>query len=126
VLTPTAKIIPEMWVHLGLRSGAAVFSGASNVANPVAAIPSLHSAYPMLIVLFFWKPAGKYRWLLLLYPLAMGFTLVYAAEHYVGDVLLGWLYAVVVYFVGSWALDKWEARRAARKASPPLTAVHVT
>jgi hypothetical protein len=126
VLTPTAKIIPEMWVHIGLRSGAAAFSGASNVANPVAAIPSLHSAYPMLIVLFFWKPAGKYRWLLLLYPLAMGFSLVYAAEHYVGDVLLGWLYAAIVYFAGTWALDKWDAWRAARKAAPPLSPAHVT
>ena len=34
------------------------------------------------------------RWwpLLLCYPLAMTFTLVYAGEHYVIDVLVGWVY----------------------------------
>ena len=37
------------------------------------------------------------RPLLLLYPLAMGFTLVYTGEHYVFDVVLGWVYAVGVY-----------------------------
>jgi hypothetical protein len=111
---PTAKVIDEMWVHIGLRSGASVFSGTSHLANPVAAVPSLHSAYPMLLVLFFWKSAGKWRWLLPLYPLAMGFTLVYAAEHYVFDVLLGWLYAAVVYFVGSWAFEKYQAWRSER------------
>ncbi len=36
------------------------------------------------------------RWLLAAYPVAMGFTLVYTGEHYVVDVLLGWLYVVVV------------------------------
>jgi hypothetical protein len=113
-LGPTAKVIDEMWVHIGLRSGASVFSGTSHLANPVAAVPSLHSAYPVLLVLFFWKSAGKWRWLLPLYPLAMGFTLVYAAEHYVFDILLGWLYAVVVYFVGSWAFDRYKAWRGER------------
>jgi membrane-associated phospholipid phosphatase len=37
------------------------------------------------------------RALLLLYPLAMGFTLVYTGEHYIFDVVLGWVYAVGVY-----------------------------
>jgi len=46
------------------------------------------------------------------YPLAMGFALVYLGEHYAFDVLLGWLYAVVVYVVGSWLWDQWELRRA--------------
>ena len=37
--------------------------------------------------------AGR-RWrpLLIAYPLAMAFTVVYTGEHYVVDVLLGWLY----------------------------------
>lgn len=117
-LAPTAKIIDEMWVHIGLRSGSSVFSGTSHLANPVAAVPSLHSAYPMLLALFFWKSAGKRRWLLPLYPLAMAFTLVYAAEHYVFDILLGWLYAAVVYFVGTWAFDRYKAWRSERVLAP--------
>ena len=34
---------------------------------------------------------------LLLYPVAMGFALVYTGEHYTVDVVLGWLYAVSVF-----------------------------
>ena len=33
---------------------------------------------------------SRWRWLLLLYPLTMAFTLVYYAEHYVIDILAGW------------------------------------
>jgi hypothetical protein len=109
-LAPTAKIVDEMWLHIGLARGAHVLSSTSHLANPVAAVPSLHAAYPFLLMLFFWRSAGRYRFLLPLYPLAMGFTLVYTAEHYVVDILLGWIYATVVFVVGSWALDRWNGR----------------
>jgi hypothetical protein len=111
-LGPTAKIIDEMWVHVGIHGGASVLSSTSNLANPVAAWPSLHGAYPFLLMLFFWKSAGRWRWLLPLYPLAMGFTLVYSAEHYVIDILLGWLYALVVYVVLCRVADYVARRRA--------------
>ena len=39
---------------------------------------------------------GKRTVLLVFYPLAMGFALVYFGEHYVADVILGWIYVVVV------------------------------
>ena len=111
-LPPTAKIIDEMWAHVHMGSGSGVFSGAGHFADPVAAVPSLHSAYPMLLVLFFWKTAGRWRCLLALYPLAMALTLVYTGEHFVIDVLLGWLYAVIIFAVGSRLFDRWELRRA--------------
>jgi hypothetical protein len=110
-IAPTAKIVDDMWVQVGLKSGAQVFSATSHLANPVAAVPSLHTAYPVLIMLFFWGAAGRKRWLLLLYPLAMSWTLVYTAEHYVFDILLGWLYAFAVYFIGSAVYDAWLERR---------------
>ena len=110
-LAPTARIIDEMWSHIALRGGAQTLSATSNLANPVAAMPSLHAAYPMLLLLFFWRRAGRWRWLLALYPLAMGFALVYTAEHYVIDVLFGWLYAAVVYFVGCRIAERWATRR---------------
>ena len=64
----------------------------------------------MLIVLFFWR-SRRWRWRILLaaYPLAMAFALVYTAEHYVSDVLLGWLYAVGA-FVAVEAFLRWRAR----------------
>jgi membrane-associated phospholipid phosphatase len=72
----------------------------------------------MLLVLFFWKSAGRWRWLLPLYPLAMAFTLVYTAEHFVIDVLLGWLYAVVVFVVGNKLFDRYEQRGIEREPGP--------
>jgi hypothetical protein len=63
----------------------------------VAAVPSLHAGAIMLLVLFLWRRVRK-RWrpLLVLYPPAMGFALVYAADHYVFDVLVGWGLAAAV------------------------------
>jgi membrane-associated phospholipid phosphatase len=54
------------------------------------------------------------------YPLAMAFTLVYAGEHYVFDVLLGWIYAVAVYSAVT-ALERAWARRRLRARKPALS-----
>ena len=52
-------------------------------------------------------------WIINAYPLVMAFTLVYTAEHYVIDLLLGWLLAAVVIV----ALNRFEGRRAKRTAA---------
>jgi membrane-associated phospholipid phosphatase len=121
-LPPTAKIIDEMWTHVRFGNGSGLFSGTGHFADPIAAVPSLHAAYPMLLTLFFWKSAGRWRWLLALYPLAMGLTLVYTGEHFVIDVLLGWLYASVVFVAGNRLFDAYEARRAVRARPPSMPA----
>jgi membrane-associated phospholipid phosphatase len=73
-------------------------------------VPSLHAALTMLVALFIWPRVRRpLRPLLLLYPLAMGLTLMATGEHYFFDVLLGWLYAGTV--MGAWA---WRERRRAR------------
>jgi membrane-associated phospholipid phosphatase len=46
--------------------------------------------------------ARKWRPLLAAYVLVMAFTLVYTAEHYVIDILLGWLLAAVVLVAMRW------------------------
>jgi membrane-associated phospholipid phosphatase len=63
----------------------------------VAAIPSLHGGVTLLLVLFLW-PRVRRRWrpLLAIYPVLMAFSLVYTGEHYVVDVLVGWVLAVGV------------------------------
>jgi PAP2 superfamily len=121
-LQPTAKIIDEMWAHVGFANGSSVFSATGHYANPVAAVPSLHTAYAFLFTLFLWRRAGKWRPLLALYPIAMAVTLVYTGEHYVIDIILGCLYATTVFVVGSKLLDLWERGRF-RVRTPPMDRV---
>jgi membrane-associated phospholipid phosphatase len=70
---------------------------ALGVPNPVAAMPSLHMAVTFALFLF---ARSVNRWLgraLLIYTVAMGFSLVYMGEHYVTDVLVGALMATCVF-----------------------------
>ena len=87
------RTIAGMWGAVGITPAQAMFENHGEFYNQEAAIPSLHAAYPMLLLLYFW---GAGRWVRLglgAYVLAMGFTLVYTGEHYVSDVVIGWLYA---------------------------------
>ena len=60
------------------------------LGNPVAAVPSLHTAFCALVAFFLWSRVRPgVRPLLLLYPLAMGLTLMACGEHYFFDVVLG-------------------------------------
>jgi hypothetical protein len=92
------RIVQHMWRDVGVERAARVFTTSqadgSRYSNPVAALPSLHAAFPMLIAVVLW---GTRRWLdvlLACYVLAMGLTLVYAGEHFAFDLLLGWGYAL--------------------------------
>lgn len=91
-----------------------VNSGQVSV-NMVAAIPSLHAALSVMIAAFLWRRVQR-RWhpLLVAYVLMMAFTLVYSAEHYVIDILLGWALAVVV----AWVIRQFESRRSAAPDEP--------
>jgi hypothetical protein len=92
----TVRIVRAMWLHLGLTDIAKIFGDNSRYAFPVGALPSLHAAWPFLLLVFFWPIAGRWRALLVAYALAMACTLVYSADHFVFDVLLGWTYVLVV------------------------------
>ncbi len=94
-----------------------MFETGSKFNNDVAAVPSLHAACPMLICLFFF-PRVRKTWLkvlLVAYVPAMALALVYTGEHFVFDIILGWIYAVVVYFGGSWVADRLAERKEARR-----------
>jgi membrane-associated phospholipid phosphatase len=97
-LEPTQRIVRFVSTDAPISFFGAVWEHGAAYANDVAAVPSLHAAYALLIALFFWSRAGRLaRVLLAGYALAMGFSLVYTAEHYVSDVLLGWLYAAAAF-----------------------------
>ncbi len=53
---PVDRIVPEVWDRLGVSSMESVYENG-NLVNTVAAMPSLHAAYPFMLLLFFW-PAG--------------------------------------------------------------------
>jgi membrane-associated phospholipid phosphatase len=111
-LEPTTRIVHDVWAHLGIDGAAKVFGGDAKLANPVAALPSLHAAWPFMVLLFLWNKVGRWRWAILGYNALMILVLVYGAEHYVSDILLGWLYAIVVYVVITAVMARREARRA--------------
>jgi membrane-associated phospholipid phosphatase len=67
-------------------------------ANPVAAIPSLHAAMPMLVFLFSLKIWGRRALPIALYPLFMLWSIVYTGHHYVVDWMVGVAYAGAVYY----------------------------
>lgn len=95
-LAPTHRLVREIWDHLGYHTMAGFFSGTNVYANDVAAIPSLHAAYPLMYAAFFWEESRPaVRAMLALYTVVMAVVLVYSAEHYVLDIALGWLYVVV-------------------------------
>jgi hypothetical protein len=115
-IPPTTRIIDQVWKHLHIGLGQALFAGGDKFDNNVAAMPSLHGAYPMLICLFFWKGAStRKRVLLAAYPICMAFTLVYTSEHFVTDIFVGWIYAAATFYCGSKLLDRWDARRLRKK-----------
>jgi hypothetical protein len=117
-LPQLTRVVSDVLTQSGLPRAGSVFENGSRFDNDVAAMPSLHAAYPMLLALFFWPTAGrKLRVLLAAYPLAMAFTLVYGAEHFVIDILFGWAYAAVVVLGLGRLLDRRATRRAARKAA---------
>ena len=101
------RSVDIIWRHIGLDFLARVFSGNPRYSNPVGALPSLHAAYPLLFLLLFWGVASTpWRVVLVSYVAAMAFALVYLGEHYVFDILAGYVYAVVAFWIVGRILDR--------------------
>jgi hypothetical protein len=115
-LPPMDSIIGTMWSTVAqMHSGQALGNGDGTFGlyNPVAAVPSLHSAMPLVLMLFFWNRAPRWRPLLVAYPVTMALVLIYAGEHYLFDVFAGWAVVVVVFV----AISRWEGRMAMRDST---------
>jgi membrane-associated phospholipid phosphatase len=84
--------------------------------NQFAAFPSLHAAFPALAAVYAWN---RYRYLavgLVLWTAAVAISIVYLGEHYVVDVLDGFLYVAVAAAIVE-GFNRWRASRT--KAAPP-------
>jgi PAP2 superfamily len=111
------RISTRGWGTLHLQSASALINSGQASVNLVAAIPSLHAALTAMISIFLWRRVKRgWRPLLVAYPLAMAFVLVYSAEHFVIDILLGWALAIAVSALLA-LLDSWWSRRRASKSA---------
>ncbi len=95
---PMIRVSTNIWYAMGVENYSEVYQRLP--ANPVAAVPSLHSAYPFLVSLFVIKMIGfKRGFWILIYPITMWIGVVYMGEHYIIDVVLGAVYALVFYLL---------------------------
>lgn len=93
------QIMPELhrnagrgFYHLGFDSWTTGYKLALSNGNGVAAMPSLHASFALIVPAFF-LPWIRWKWvkaLMLLFPVIMLASLVYLGEHWVIDGLVGW------------------------------------
>ena len=88
-------LLPDL-VKIGTAQAAASpvdatrsFISNMELPNPYAAVPSLHTAYSLLTFVFAFSWRRRIGWAFLAYPLVMWFTIVYFADHYVADIIVG-------------------------------------
>jgi membrane-associated phospholipid phosphatase len=109
ILEPLQRSGSRGWSWLGLDTVGNVLISGQKQANPTAAFPSLHAAFALFVVVFFWQRITKpwVRYMSLLFPLSMAWCLVYFGEHYVTDIVAGWAYVGASF----WFWNRWEAKR---------------
>jgi membrane-associated phospholipid phosphatase len=77
------------------------------VPNAVAAMPSIHMGVTFGMFLWAWRRYPRLAAVLLMYSLLMGASLVYMAEHYVADLLVGMACALVMFAAITLAGRRW-------------------
>ena len=92
LIPPLTRSAGRGFTSMGLHAAAVSWKNALDWGNAVAAMPSLHASFALIVPAFF-LPWIKPRWLkavVLLFPVLMLTSLVYLAEHWVIDGLVGW------------------------------------
>jgi membrane-associated phospholipid phosphatase len=112
LIEDTTRLMPELWSWVGLGATDGLVGTGYRYANDVAAVPSLHAAVALLVALVLWPRRRWAQALVAAYPIAMAAAIVYTGEHYVVDVLLGWIYAVVSVLAVRWIAARRDARQA--------------
>jgi membrane-associated phospholipid phosphatase len=116
-LVPTAP--PWMYPEFGFVDGVNHASGVLNaLANPYAAMPSLHAADSLIVGLMLSRvvrnKAGKVLWLL--WPVWVWFCVMATANHYLLDVVGGAIVAVIAIAI----VGRLDRRRAADAEPAPI------
>lgn len=90
------RISSEVWRALGITDFPSLYNHIS--PNPVAAVPSLHAAWSVLLYIFVYKLYGwRFGLLALMYPILIIVGTVYEGEHYAFDASAGIVYALGAY-----------------------------
>ncbi|MEA2160145.1 MAG: hypothetical protein QOD66_2525 [Solirubrobacteraceae bacterium] len=118
LIAPITRIFPQVLLSLGTQSAGSLFEGGYHYANNVAAVPSLHAAFSLLIAITLWPHKRKWlRPIVAAYPLLMAFSLIFAGEHYFSDIVLGWAYTLVAVLAARALLRRWTAWRPANSGT---------
>jgi membrane-associated phospholipid phosphatase len=110
LIEPVSRLSARGWIWLHAGHVQHLLDNAQrDGSNPVAAMPSLHIAFATLVAICIaGRLSGRWRYLLALYPAAMGLVLVYTGEHYVLDLVAGVAYALIIHAL----VSRWERSRA--------------
>jgi hypothetical protein len=117
LIPPVQPIIKNALFDLDLNA-LALRKGDASSYNVVAAVPSLHVAWPVICLLVIRKhrlPIGLFAAQAAL-TVGVVFAIVYTGEHYLVDAIIGALYALAAWWLVQWAVG------ARRRARAPLTA----
>jgi membrane-associated phospholipid phosphatase len=67
--------------------------------SPRGAMPSLHAGVPLLVLMMAFREFGWRAWWFTIVAAGICFEIVYGAEHYLVDVVAGFIYAILAYMV---------------------------
>ena len=102
---------------MGIHYFAGFYGRSSDVFG---AVPSLHVAYPLLMITEGWRKHKTFgRALLALFYIWMCFAAVYLDHHWVIDIVLGSLYAVVI-AVASRHVMRWDRAQSSATNGAPI------
>jgi inositol phosphorylceramide synthase catalytic subunit len=96
---PTAELVRQANMSAAMH-GALIQGMIRNASQLFAAVPSLHGAYPVLLLLLGWPSRSRLtRAAILSYGCAMWAATVILNQHYIIDLLAGALLAVIAWWV---------------------------
>lgn len=104
--SPSPAVVYRVMESVGKELGGGIYEASYRVigeSNPRAAMPSIHLAFTALLIFPAFKFGKKWGYLAVIYTAFMGFALVYMGEHYVTDLVVGFMCAAYGWYgAGAW------------------------
>lgn len=104
--SPSAAVVYRVMESVGKELGGGIYEASYAVigeSNPRAAMPSMHLAFTALLIFPAFAFGKRWGYLFTIYTALMGFALVYMGEHYVTDLVVGFMCAAYGWYgAGAW------------------------